>query len=113
MTTPDETAGFDETMARIRDQAAAENLRITRHAHQEMVAEDFTLDDVLQALGAGQVLENYPDHKRGACCLIHGVTETGRHLHLVCTTAVPVLIIITAYEPKPPKWVTPVQRGRT
>lgn len=32
-------------------------------------------------------------------------------LHVVSTTAQPVLVIITVYEPKPPKWVTPTQRS--
>ncbi|MBM4122800.1 MAG: DUF4258 domain-containing protein [Nitrospira sp.] len=57
-----------------------------------------------------QVIENYPEHRRGPCCLLNGQTERGRPLHIVCTTAQPSLIIITAYEPRPPKWVTPTQR---
>ncbi|MBI3972422.1 MAG: DUF4258 domain-containing protein [Chloroflexi bacterium] len=56
------------------------------------------------------MLENYPEHRRGACCLIGGTTSTGRPIHVVCTTARPMLIIITAYEPQPPKWITPTQR---
>ncbi len=34
----------------------------------------------------------------------------GRTLHIVCTTAQATLIIITVYEPLPPKWTTPTQR---
>jgi hypothetical protein len=55
-------------------------------------------------------LENYPEHRRGACCLLSGFTHGGRRIHIVCTTARPVLIIITVYEPRPPKWVTPTRR---
>jgi hypothetical protein len=57
------------------------------------------------------VLENYPEHRRGACCLLYGRAANGRHLHVVCTTAQPVLIVITVYEPRPPRWITPTQRG--
>jgi hypothetical protein len=95
---------------KIRAQVAAEEVRSTVHAQQEMADEGITLDDVLQAICAGRVLENYPEHRRGACCLLYGITQQGRPLHIVCTTAQPVLIIITVYEPKPPKWVTPTQR---
>jgi len=77
-----------------------------------MVDEGITLDEMLLAAGAGEVLENYPAHRRGGCCLVHGVSRAGRHLHIVCTTARPVLIIITVYEPKPPKWLTPTKRSR-
>ena len=78
---------------RIHTQAAAENLRITQHAPHEMVDEGITLDEILQAASAGEVLENYHAHRRGACCLVHGVSRAGRHLHIVCTAARPVLII--------------------
>lgn len=94
----------------IRAQAAAGNLRVTQHAQQEMVNDAASLDDVLAALVAGQIMENYPAYKRGACCLVHGATNAGRDLHVVCTSVNPVLIIITVYEPKPPVWPTPTRR---
>jgi hypothetical protein len=56
------------------------------------------------------MLEDYPQHRRGACCLLHGVDGDGRDIHVVCTTAQSALIIITVYLPKPPKWVTPSRR---
>jgi len=97
---------------RIHAQAASQEVRVTQHAHQEMAEEAITIDEVLQALQASEVVEDYPAHRRGPCCLVHGVTGAGRHLHVVCATARPALIIITVYEPKPPKWVTPTQRSR-
>jgi Domain of unknown function (DUF4258) len=71
----------------LAQQAAQEILRVTQHAH-------------------------YPDHRRGACCLLCGYTDSGRPLHLVCTTLQSPVILITVYEPKLPKWETPTQRGR-
>lgn len=103
-------ANLKATLEQIRAQADIENIRITQHAQQEMAEEDIALDEVLEAIARGQILENYPEHRRGACCLLNGVTEKGRPLHIVCTTARPVLIIITVYEAKPPKWTTPTQR---
>ncbi|MBM4034573.1 MAG: DUF4258 domain-containing protein [Planctomycetes bacterium] len=100
----------DPLLRVMRAQCAAGHIRATLHADQEMLDEGFTLDDVVQAIQAAQVLENYPDHKRGPCCLLCGVTVSGRPVHAVCTTAQPVLVIITVYEPKPPKWVTPTHR---
>ncbi len=115
--TTQEIAGVARVMRQmaleqLRRQAATENVRITQHAHREMVEEEITLDELLEAIVSGQVLEDYPEYRRGACCLVNGTTNEGRPLHIVCTTALPVLIIITAYEPKAPKWVTPVERNR-
>lgn len=101
---------FEVVSERIRAQAAAENIRITQHTHQEMAEEDITLDEVLEATATGQILENYPEHRRGACCLLSGLAGSGRPIYIMCPTAQPTLIIITVYEPRPPKWVTPTQR---
>ena len=100
-------------MDRIQSQARNFNLRISQHAHQEMVEENILLDEVLEAISKGRILEDYPQHRRGACCLLYGLTEAGRAIHIVCTTAQPILIIITVYEPKLPKWTTPTQRRRS
>jgi len=75
-----------------------------------MDEENITLDDILQATITGIILEDYPTHRRGACYLFYGRNDAGRHLHIVCTTALSSLVIITVYEPLPPKWATPTQR---
>ena len=62
-------------LEQLRRQAATENVRITQHAHQEMVEEEISLNELLEAIVNGQVLENYPEHRRGACCLINGTTN--------------------------------------
>lgn len=102
---------LQQEMARIRAQVETESVRITQHAHEEMVAENITLQEVFEALARGEILEDYPEHRRGPCCLVSGLTGEGRPLHVVCTTAQPLLIVITVYEPKPPKWITPTRRG--
>lgn len=78
-----------------------------------MTDEGFALADVLEAIETASVIEDYPEHKRGACCLIGGITRNGRPVHIVCTTSLELLVIITVYEPKPPKWITPVERRPT
>ena len=87
-----------------------ENIRFTLHALDEMAEEDIETNDIIDAVASGQILENYPEHLRGACCLIGGLTQRGRNIHIVCTTTLQPVIIITVYEPKPPKWITPTQR---
>ena len=98
-------------LERILKQVRDQNVRLTQHALQEMAEEDFTLDEIVEAIASGQILEDYPRHRRGACCLVNGLTATGRPVHVVCTTARPTLIIITVYEPTLPKWVTPRRRS--
>ncbi len=105
-----ELSNLDDNLAHVRRLAATGNFRVTLHAQREMIEDKIRLDDVLSAISNGSVLENYPDHRRGPCCLLHGVDANNRSIHVVCTTASPKLIIITVYCPKPPKWVSPTQR---
>lgn len=99
------------TLARIKAQAAEGKFRVTQHAQQEMVEEAIGLAELLEAIERGEILEDYPEHRRGACCLLSGTAEEGRPLHVVCTTAQPLLVSITAYEPGAPKWLTPRTRS--
>jgi hypothetical protein len=102
----------DVIVGRLCDQAIRDAVRITLHAHQEMVDEDISYDEVKEALLGAHLVENYPDHKRGACCLTCGYTNRNRYIHVVCTTSQEVAVVITAYEPKPPKWTTAFERRK-
>lgn len=88
------------------------NIVYSDHGFSEALAEDFGEEDVRQALISGELLENYPEHRRGPCCLIRGRSAEGRNVHVVVTTTLPRLLIITVYEPQAPKWRNPRERGR-
>lgn len=102
----------EQIKARLREHAIADRLRITMHAHQEMVEDGVCLDDVICVLSRSFLVENYPTHQRGPCALIAGQSSTGKDLHVVCTTSLDITIIITVYKPKSPKWITPFRRGK-
>jgi uncharacterized protein DUF4258 len=102
---------LESVLEGIKSQAATGRIRVTQHAAEEMAEEEIGVDEVLQAIRSAEILEYYPEHRRGACCLLNCRTKAGRFLHVVCTTAQPVVVLITIYEPKPPKWVTPRSRG--
>ena len=101
----------DTILQRIKAQAAADDLVLTLHAVEEMQDENVVLEEVLAAIVNGVLLENYPTFYKGPCCLVGGLGNRGRYLHVVCSTSRPKLFIITVYEPKPPKWITPNERG--
>jgi hypothetical protein len=103
--------GVDTILALIQAQAAGRAIRITDHAREEMEEESITLAEVLEVIAAGHIIENYPDHRRGSCCLLYGLTNQRRPLHVVCTTSLPLLVIITVYIPNPPRWINPIERS--
>ena len=90
----------------------------TEHARREMESEAYgviRVDDVVQCLRTGKIIEEYPDDRPYPSCLILGRTVAGRPIHVVCA---PVqserrLIIITTYQPDPDRWDPELRRRRS
>ena len=101
----------NDILAEIREAALNKDLEMSLHAIQEAYEESISPEDIRQALGNRQIIEDYPEHRRGACCLICGDTNARRPLHIVCTSKRKPVLIITVYEPQPPKWLTPTRRN--
>jgi hypothetical protein len=93
------------------------NCRFTDHARREMEAEPLgviRVEEIMQALDSGEIIEEYPEDKPYPSCLILGRTVTGRPIHLVCAP-VPLeerLIIITTYQPDPNRWESDLRRRK-
>ncbi len=84
---------------------------MTHHAVLEAADEGISADEIRETILGGMIVEDYPDERRGPCCLVSGKTTAGRDLHVVVTTVRSPVRIITVYEPLPPRWVTPTERG--
>jgi hypothetical protein len=97
--------------ASIKQYAANRRIKLTLHAQTEMSNDDVSVSELLAVLHDCVMIENYPDHRRGECCLVCG-KGCNRFLHVVCATSLPELLIITVYVPSPPKWETPYKRGQ-
>lgn len=79
---------------------------MTAHARARAGQRRIRDEELVCALANGEILENYPNDPRGPSALILGYTEDGRPLHAVCAfDPSGTLLIVTVYEPKPPKWV--------
>ncbi len=72
------------------------------------------VDEVLQVLDTGEIIEEYPDDSPYPSCLIFGRTGLGRPLHIVCgaVSAENRLIIITLYQPAPDRWEPDFRRRK-
>ncbi len=60
--------------------------------------------EIERVIFAGELVEDYPEDSRGHSCLILGLGDGGRPLHVVCSPKVDYLAIITAYVPQPEHW---------
>ena len=83
------------------------------HADEERREEGLSTADVERAILSGQILEDYPNDRRGPSCLVYGPAAS-RHVHVVCgRNSVGWLVVITVYIPTLPKWKSPTERSGT
>lgn len=97
---------------RIKKQVKAGNFHFTIHGFERCVERNISPKEVKHAKLSGEVIEKYPKDKYGASCLIYGIGEERRILHVQCS--INPVWIITAYDPtlKPDKWNEDFRRRR-
>ena len=96
----------------VKEKVKIGNYRLTVHAFERCVERDIWPDELKEVIISGEIIESYPEDKYGPSCLIWGMTEKGRVLHVQCSLN-PVWII-TAYDPalNPEEWDANFKRRR-
>lgn len=62
-------------------------------------------NEIEEAVINGMIIESYPDDPRGPSCLILGISNRNRPLHVLCGKLdADDILIITTYEPSPEEW---------
>jgi hypothetical protein len=88
----------------IRAKVKSGEYRISFTHTEKLRRRKIGIQDIEEAIVAGEIIEDYLDDPRGPSCLILGFTQNGRPLHTVCGRVEDEVIIITAYEPDPEEW---------
>lgn len=85
---------------------AEKKIIYTVHALDEMNKEKrlITAIEVKDVIFNGEIIEDYPEDKRGHSCLMFGISNNKRPVHVVCAPKEDYLAIITAYIPSLEKW---------
>jgi hypothetical protein len=89
-------------------QATTKRILFLPHAISQMNAPDRMIStrEVRLVIFEGMIIEDYPDDPRGHSCLILGVGDNRRPIHVVCAPKPDYLAIITAYLPSKRQWKT-------
>ena len=93
------------TLDRVR-RAAAQRLLFLPHAIRQMARPErmITTSEVRSVVLEGELIEDYPEDKRGHSCLMYGQGQEQRNIHVVCSPKDEYLAIITAYLPSEDEW---------
>lgn len=87
-------------------EAAKKRIVYTEHALDEMNTEEEIISfyEVREVIFKGEIIEDYPEDKRGHSCLMFTYISKGRPVHVICSPKGEYLGIITAYIPSSDKW---------
>lgn len=101
--------GYNQAMnpiEAIREKFARDLFEFSKHAVDQSLQRDISVEEIREAMSNGEVIEDYPDDKYGPSLLILGFTVTGRPLHIQCSyPSRPLIKIITLYEPDADRWI--------
>ncbi|MCI0886995.1 MAG: DUF4258 domain-containing protein [Chloroflexi bacterium] len=90
----------------IRRKVIDDQFEFSLHAVDNSIIRRISVQELRQAIAAGEVIEDYHHDKYGPSCLIFGYTESGRPIHIQCSYPNRDLIkIITLYEPNEANWI--------
>ena len=98
----------------IREQVREGNYKLSSHVARHALKEGFARKDIVEAILAGRIIEDYADEQRVLIC---GPTtlsqQTVIYLHAVCEYANPAYVaIVTAYLPDESLWESPPFKRR-
>ena len=95
-----------DLLEEIRAKFAHDEFEFSKHATDQSILREIRVQEMREAVSAGEIIEDYPDDKYGPSCLILGFTLANRPIHLQCSHPTrPIVKVITVYEPNPAEWV--------
>lgn len=93
-------------IGKIRQKIRQNQFEFSQHAVNQSILRHISVRELREAIEQSEVIEDYPDDKYGASCLLLGFTLMNRPLHIQCSyPSRPLLKIITLYEPNPNLWI--------
>ena len=82
------------------------SFEFSKHAVDQSILRRISVQEMREAIERGEIIEDYPDDKYGPSCLIFGLAQEGRPLHVHCSyPSRSLLKIITLYEPDEDLWI--------
>lgn len=95
-------------------QAAEKKLLFLPHAIRQMSRPErmITPQEVERVVMTGELVEDYPYDSRGHSCLLLGLGNGDRAIHVVCSPKEDYLAVITAYLPDTTQWSPDYRRRR-
>lgn len=82
----------------------SKNIIITLHGQLRLNERNISVDDVMNAINNGEIIEQYPQDFPFPSCLILGISIKNKYIHIVVSINEDKIYLITAYLPTTDKW---------
>lgn len=82
----------------------AERIAITEHARLRLVEREISVNDIIQCIETGEIIEQYEDDKPFPSCLVLGKAIDQKNIHVVVSHDSDWIYLITAYRPDAKIW---------
>ena len=81
-----------------------ESIVITKHGKNRLSERKITVEDIINAISNGLIIEQYEDDKLLPSCLVLANDLSGKQMHVVISHDDEFIYLITAYYPDPELW---------
>jgi hypothetical protein len=98
---------MSQILERVRQLIAAEDVLISDHGYEELVADDILVTEALAGIKDAILVEEYPTYAKGPCVLVLQRDDLARPIHVLWGIpqgqASPA-VLVTAYRPEARRW---------
>lgn len=84
----------------IREKVIKGEFDLSEHAHKKRQFEEISVEEIVETILKGDIIEEYPKDLRGPSCLIGN-----KNLHVVCGFRAERVLIVTNYRPEGSVWI--------
>jgi Domain of unknown function (DUF4258) len=106
---------MSDTFHAVKALVAQSKVRISEHGYDELAADNILIIDVLNGVGSGVVVEDYPQFAKGPSVLVLQRDALGRPIHVLWGIpkgrAEPAAVV-TAYRPDPTRWTDDLMKRK-
>jgi hypothetical protein len=107
---------MSDTLEQIKALAARGDIKISDHGYDQLAEDGIFVRDIVTALPAAELLEDYPDFPKGKCVSVLQSDRDGRPVHAVW--GIPKgenspAVLVTAYRPDPARWINDYRSRKT